>query len=212
MEEPLPWSVCEEDVMKPPDAPAATVVIVPGLRDEVADHWQTLLAARLREQGRPVRAVRAMGRDDLDCGTRLAAIEQAVQSAAAPVVLVAHSAGVVMVAHWARRTRLAVRGALLAAPPDFEQAMPDGYPTLAALAAGGWLPLPRDRMPFTSIVAASRNDPLARFERVAGMAQAWGSRLVDLGDVGHLNPAAGFGPWPRATEFIDGLAHPPAPR
>lgn len=196
--------------MKPPDVSAATVVIVPGLRDQVADHWQTLLAAQLHAQGRPVHAVAAMGRDDLDCATRLAAIEQAVQSATAPVVLVAHSAGVVMVAHWARRTRLAVRGALLAAPPDFEQAMPDGYPTLAALAAGGWLPLPRGRLPFTSIVAASRNDPLARFERVADMAQGWGSRLVDLGEVGHLNPAAGFGPWPRAIEFINELATGPS--
>ncbi|MFX5801282.1 alpha/beta hydrolase, partial [Acinetobacter baumannii] len=33
----------------------------------------------------------------------------------------------------------------------------------------------------------------------------WGSRLVDLGDVGHLNPAAGFGPWLQAQALIDAL-------
>jgi predicted alpha/beta hydrolase family esterase len=38
------------------------------------------------------------------------------------------------------------------------------------------------------------------------LAHAWGSRLVDLGNVGHLNPASGYGPWPRAEAFIRELA------
>lgn len=184
---------------------AATILIVPGLRDDVAEHWQTLLAAQLRAQGRAVHAVPAMGRGDLDCAARVAAIEREAQAIEGPIVVVAHSGGVVMLVHWARQTRRAVQAALLATPPDFDQPMPAGYPTLAALDAGGWLPVPRERLPFPSIVAASRNDPLGRFERVADLARAWGSRLVDLGAVGHLNPASGFGPWPRAVEFIDEL-------
>ncbi|GAA0928003.1 MULTISPECIES: RBBP9/YdeN family alpha/beta hydrolase [Streptomyces violaceusniger group] len=64
-------------------------------------------------------------------------------------------------------------------------------------------------MPFPSIVAASTNDPLAAFESVAGLARAWGSHLVDLGPVGHLNPAAGYGAWPRAEEFIRELSRVP---
>ena len=83
-----------------------------------------------------------------------------------------------MLAHWARSTRRPVLGALLATPPDFERPMPEGYPTIADLAAGGWLPVPRERLPFPSIVAASRNDPLGSFDRVAGLARDWGSRLV----------------------------------
>jgi predicted alpha/beta hydrolase family esterase len=54
-------------------------------------------------------------------------------------------------------------------------------------------------------VAASTNDPLAEFERVVELARAWGSRLVGLGEVGHLNPAAGFGPWPRAMDLLHEL-------
>ena len=73
---------------------------------------------------------------------------------------------------------------------------------MEALQAGGWLPVPRDRLPFPSIVAASRNDPLGRIDRVMELARDWGSRLVDLGEVGHLNPASGFGEWPRAEELI----------
>jgi hypothetical protein len=34
------------------------------------------------------------------------------------------------------------------------------------------------------------------------MAQDWGSSFVDLGEVGHLNPAAGFGEWPMAETLI----------
>jgi hypothetical protein len=180
----------------------ATVLIVPGLRDAVASHWQTLLAARLHAQGRPVCEVAPMGRADLDCAARVAAIEAAATAIAGPIVIVAHSGGCVMLAHWARQTRRAVRGALLAVPPDFERPMPAGYPTVAELDDAGWLPLPRQALPFRSIVAASRNDPLADFDRVAGMAQAWGAALVDLGEVGHLNPASGYGDWPGADDFI----------
>ena len=97
-----------------------TVLIVPGLRDAVAEHWQTLLEERLRVAGRPVAGVLPMGRDDLSCSARVAAIERTAQSIEGPIVVVAHSGGCIMLAHWARRTRRAVRGALLATPPDFE--------------------------------------------------------------------------------------------
>ena len=84
--------------------------------------------------------------------------------------------------------------------------MPSGYPSLDALRVSGWLPVPRTRLPFRSIVAASRNDPLAGYDRVVELAAGWGSELVDLGEVGHLNPASGYAEWPRADEFIDALS------
>lgn len=187
-----------------------TILIVPGLRDDVAQHWQTLLAARLPR----VRTVPPMGRADLDCAKRVAAIERAVAAIEGPVIAVAHSGGVNMFVHWvaqwvaqgAARHPRAIRGALLATPPDFEQPLPAGYPTMDELRTGGWLPVPRIALPFPSIVAASRNDPLGRIGRVAELAQGWGSRFVDLGDVGHLNPASGFGVWPQAEQFINELS------
>lgn len=184
------------------DAP--TVLIVPGLRDHVAQHWQTLLALQLPR----VVAVPPIGREDLDCQRRVNAIEACARSVEGPLVVVAHSGGCIMVAHWAHQTKRAVHGALLATPPDFEVPMPEGYPGIQALTRGGWLPVPRERLPFPSIVAASRNDPLGGFVRVSALAHAWGSRLVDLGEVGHLNPASGFGPWPLAHAFIEQLARP----
>ncbi|MBC5786137.1 alpha/beta hydrolase [Ramlibacter sp. USB13] len=179
-----------------------TVLIVPGLRDHVAQHWQTLLAGQLAK----VVTVPPMGREDLDCAARVEAIERAAQQVQGPLIVVAHSGGCIMVAHWAQRTRRSVQGALLATPPDFEAPMPEGYPAIAALREGGWLPVPRTLLPFRSIVAASRNDPLGSWSRVATLARDWGSELVDLGPVGHLNPASGHGPWPLAHAFIEKLA------
>jgi predicted alpha/beta hydrolase family esterase len=176
----------------------ATVLIVPGLRDHVPEHWQTLLASRLPCS----RSVAPMGRANLDCAARVEAIEQQAAAIEGPIILVAHSAGVLSAVHWAQQTTRSVRGALLAVPPDFEWPMPKGYPSMAALYTAGWLPVPRQPLPFRSIVAASRNDPLAKFEQVAALAQGWGSKLVDLGEVGHLNPASGFGDWPAGDALI----------
>ena len=182
--------------------PGATVLIVPGLRDEAPDHWQTLLAARIAQAV----TVKPMGRVDVDLRKRLDAIETAASAIEGPLVIVAHSAGCIMLAHWARETKRPVLGALLAAPPDIGTPMPAGYPTVESLQAAGWFPVPREPLPVASIVAASRNDPLARFDYVSDLAAVWGARLVDLGRVGHLNPASGYGDWPKAEEFVAELA------
>jgi predicted alpha/beta hydrolase family esterase len=59
---------------------------------------------------------------------------------------------------------------------------------------------------FPSIVAASTNDAIGDYERVRGLADAWGSRFIGIGPVGHLNPAAGYGDWPGAEGLLDLLA------
>jgi len=89
-----------------------TILIVPGLREHVPNHWQTLLAAKLPK----VLSVAPLETDKLSCTARVDAIERAMVKIDGPVIIVAHSAGAMMVAHWAA-TRIAskVRGALLAA-------------------------------------------------------------------------------------------------
>lgn len=178
-----------------------TILIVPGLRDHVEDHWQTILAAELPK----VRSVAPLEHDKLSCAARVEAIEHALAGIEGPVIIVAHSAGVMMVAHWAQRENRAIQGALLVAPADVATPMPAGYPTRDQLDSQGWLPIPRARLPFPSILVASSNDPLTRLERARTFAQDWGSRLVELENVGHLNPASGHGHWPMAQELIQQL-------
>ncbi|MBP0590668.1 alpha/beta hydrolase [Paraburkholderia sp. LEh10] len=178
-----------------------TILMVPGLRDHVAQHWQTLLEKKLSKAA----SVPPLEHDKLSCAARVAALDAALAKIDGPVILVAHSAGVMITVQWAQRHKRKIHGALLAAPADLETPLPAGYPTIDALAQNGWHPVARTPLPFPSIVGASRNDPLAKFERVEAMAKDWGSSLVDLGEVGHLNPAAGFGEWPMAEMLIHEL-------
>ena len=179
-----------------------TVLFVPGLRDHVAEHWQTLL-----EQQIPgARCVPRMEHDKLSREAWVRELDRSIAAIDGPPILVAHSAGCMITVHWALRHKRPIKGALLAAPPDFGAPLPAGYPTQETLLDNGWLPTPRSRLHFPSIVAASTNDPLASYERVESFAASWGSRLVNVGAVGHLNPSAGYGEWPRAMDFIRELS------
>lgn len=173
-------------------------LFVPGLRDHHETHWQTLLAARLPRS----RLVPPMGKKNISCADRVAAMEREAQAIQGPLVIIAHSAGVIATVHWAQQTRRAVTGALLATPPDLEKQLPSEYPSLESMRAGGWLPVPAGPLPFKSIVAASRNDPLAGFARVTELARGWGSQLTDIGEVGHLNPVSGYGEWNGADALL----------
>lgn len=179
----------------------ATVLIIPGLRDHVAEHWQTHLQSRLAK----VRSVPPLQTDKLNCSKRLEAIQMQLEQIDGPVILVAHSAGVLMTVHWAAHyysKQQQIQAALLVTPPDLNATWPENYPTSKALNEQGWTPLPQQKLPFSSLVVASRNDPLASYDAVMKMAQHWGSQVLDLGGVGHMNPAAGFGPWLEAEQLI----------
>ena len=188
-----------------------TIVLVPGLRGHVEDHWQTRLAARLPN----ARVVQSFGRAKRDLAGRVADLEEAVAGTGGPVTIVAHSAGCLVTVHWARlhgpsrpgheQYDVPVRGALLATPPDLARPLPAEYPSLDELREHGWLPIPRAPLPFASVVAASTNDTLGDHERVRALARAWGSRFIGIGPVGHLNPASGYGEWPGAEAVLDVL-------
>lgn len=185
-----------------------TVLIVPGLRGHVPEHWQTLLAAELSSENIPNLTVPPLELDGLSCAARVAAIEAALAGIAGPVVLVAHSAGVLMVAHWAARhmrhtQRIRpIAGALLVTPPDLDAPWPPNYPSPDVLRTQGWAPPPDGPLPFPSILCASDNDHLASPEAVRRMAAGWGSEVLELGMAGHMNPASGHGHWPQALPLV----------
>jgi hypothetical protein len=69
----------------------------------------------------------------------------------------------------------------------------------------GFVPVPRTRLPFASIVVASADDVFCDLAYSRALADAWGSRFVDVGPHGHINTDAGFGPWPAGEALLDEL-------
>ena len=72
-------------------------------------------------------------------------------------------------------------------------------------------PFEARRLGVPSILIGSETDPWMPLAGSRELAQRLGSAFVNLGDAGHINTAAGFGPWPRAKYFVDTLVHCAAP-
>jgi predicted alpha/beta hydrolase family esterase len=180
------------------------VLTVPGLWNSGPQHWQTYWEAEHPEWRRvPQRDWDHPARDEW-----VATLDEAVRSFPTPPVLAAHSLGCGLVAHWAAAKLggisgsggIGVRGAFLVAPSDVEA---PSYPPDAR----GFEPMPLARLPFPSLLVASTNDEYVTLERAAHFAEAWGSRLVVLGPAGHINGAAGYGPWPEGQKLFLDFCH-----
>lgn len=172
------------------------ILILPGYAGSEDGHWQARWAERL-STGRLVL------QDDWhrpDGPAWRDRIVEAVAGATRPVVLIAHSLGVVATVQAVPRFPAGVvRGALLVAFPDVERT-PNLPPSVTAFA-----PVPRDPLPFASVLVASRNDPYCAYDRAEGFASAWGAALVDAGESGHINVASGHGPWPEGLMRLAGF-------
>lgn len=62
--------------------------------------------------------------------------------------------------------------------------------------------MPRLHLNFPSLVVGSLNDHYMHFDRLQVLCKRWGSRLVDLGQAGHINIASGFGRWPAGYDLL----------
>jgi hypothetical protein len=174
------------------------ILIVPGLSGSGPDHWQQRWA-------RTLKTAREVEQDNWVDPTREAwvgrIIEAAVQSAR-PAVIVAHSLGVAAVAHAAQvMPKGFLSGAFLVAPADVDN--PSDWPMTEGpqfdTYGSGFAPLPLQKLPFPSVLIASSNDPYCRIDRATSLAEAWGSTLVEGGELGHINSASGHGPWPEGV-------------
>lgn len=173
----------------------ADILIIPGWSSSGEDHWQSrwqraLKTARRVEQADWLNPAR---------GPWVARIHDEIAASQKPVVLVAHSLGVIAtVAALAERTEPKVAGAFLVAPADVERA--SEWPVTQGFtfdpAVTGFREVPRARLTVPSAVVASRNDPYCTIARAQEFAAAWGSRFFDAGETGHINAASGHGPWP----------------
>ena len=165
----------------------SNVLILPGWQNSGPDHWQSrwermhgYQRVQQHDWQRPLR------------GDWIARLEDVLLSCTEPAVLVAHSLGCLTVAAWAQHSRNTslVKAAMLVAPPD--TARED-----IAQMLPGWV-VPLQQLPFDSTMFASSTDPFCDLAQAQRFALAWGSRLIDIGPLGHINADSGLGDWPEA--------------
>ncbi len=167
-------------------------IILPGLGNSGPQHWQSWLAGQISPLVR-------VEHQNWEQPTLADWIDTAAATIAAHpgAILVAHSLSCSLVAHLvARHLVPGVRGALLAAPADIESH------TAAPPEVWNFGPIPLQPFPFPTLLVASHTDPLCPMPRAEQFAAAWGAELVDVGDAGHINAAAGFGPWPALLPLL----------
>lgn len=171
------------------------ILIVPGLSGGTPDHWYSRWEQKLP-------TARRVAQEDWhhpDLARWTGELIAAVAAAPKPTILVAHSLGVLTVAHAADSIAERVVGAFLVAPPSAA--------TVRGIAAidPAFADVPEGPLPFPAVLVASRDDPYAGYEESEALAAAWGIELVDAGASGHLNDESGHGPWPEGLMRFAGF-------
>src|SRR3954451_9463058 len=100
------------------------VLVLAGIGNSGPQHWQSLWQRRHPQWQR----VNLGNWDNPDCEDWVRALDVAVEACLSPPLLLAHSLGCLLVAHWAHRSVLVPEGAFLVAVPD---PLSHGYPTKA---------------------------------------------------------------------------------
>ena len=184
----------------------APTVILHGWQGNEPEHWQTWLAAQLAEADREVRYPELPDADQPERGAWLAALKSTLNGLPDDTFdVVCHSLGVLLWLHHVhagggpRPARVA-----LVAPPSPHSDVVELAPFLPA-------PLDVDLVRHAAdgtVLVCSNDDPYCP----EGAALAYGRPLKMPTTVipggGHLNVAAGFGPWPAMLDWCgrDNLA------
>lgn len=164
----------------------ADILILPGLGGIKPGHWQTLWAEKMATAA----IVEQAEWWEPNADDWIDTIIQAAQLTDRPIVFVAHSTSVSALVHAAPRLPDNVRVAFLVAPTDVEES------PAAPEAIHVFRPIPRDPLPFPSMLVASSNDPFVTLDRAVEFANCWGSDFHQAGEAGHINVDSGHGPWP----------------
>jgi hypothetical protein len=176
-----------------------TVLILPGLYNSGAGHWQTVWEDILPN----ARRVRQRDWNAPDRHEWVARLDAEIREAEGPMILAAHSMGCALTAWWALMHEDdahagKVKGALLVAPPNVER---EDFPVQVV----GFAPMPRKHLPFRTTVVASSDDPWCPLERARNWATDWGASFHDIGPRGHINGDSGLGRWEEGLRWLEEL-------
>ena len=168
------------------------VLVLPGWHNSEPGHWQSEWESIFSNMRRVVQ-------DDWETPVYsdwAARLTEAVAVCRRPVLLITHSLGTALAMRWAQGgdTRR-VAGAFLVAASDR-----DRFDNESDAPIRGFAPMLTSRLPFPSMLLASRNDHRVTFERARFFADAWGSTFVDVGELGHMDTELGL--WPQGLVWL----------
>ncbi|MFD2940204.1 RBBP9/YdeN family alpha/beta hydrolase [Flavobacterium notoginsengisoli] len=167
-------------------------LIVPGLGNSGAEHWQTYF----ENSGDNFYRIDQKEWDAPNCEEWIETIDKKVSEFdPSTVVLIGHSLGCSTIAHWATKYKRQIKGALLVAPSDLE-APQYSFPAV------GFAPIPLVQINFNTIVVASSDDIWVSLERAKFFADNWGSEFINIGDAGHINVSSGHTNWEEGLEIL----------
>lgn len=176
---------------------AHKVLIIPGLGGSGSDHWQT----RWEDERLDCQRVEQADWHNPNPLGWICTIDAAIKQADCPIIIVAHSLGCLAVSAWAALSRIDPAkpiAAMFVAPCDPCQIGANPAITRFGLVS-------QQRLPITSVLVASANDPYATLGRSGSFATIWGSRLIEAGELGHINAQSNLGAWAWGQNILDGL-------
>ena len=174
-------------------------VIVPGVGGSEHDHWQSWLQRQLKSCSR-------VQQQDWNKPVLHEWVEQfikTVQAIQEPIQIVAHSFGcLTTVAALAQHPELnqKIKNLVLVAPANPARFGDDGFARESQNDYQQYFHQLKLQVPTQMII--SENDPWLNFQDALQLAKAWKIRPKNLGQVGHINVASGFGPFPEIYDFL----------
>lgn len=175
-----------------------TTIFVAGYGNSVNGHWQEIW----HKQSTNSYWVEQQDWEHPNRDDWVETLNKLVQSIEGPILFITHSLGGSTINEWAQQYTANILGALIVAAPDVQR-----YDFPKEITGYGNLPL--NALPFPSLMLSSSNDPYASLERALLFAKHWGSKFINVGDLGHINTASNIENWPEGkkhlTQFIDSL-------
>jgi len=168
-------------------------LVVPGLGGSGLEHWQGRWTAKNANH----RMVQQRDWNRPDPAAWVASLETYVSAFPPPSILVAHSLGCALVAHWAiNGSTERVAAAMLVAPADVDS---DAH---TPAECRPFAPIPLEPLPFPAVLVYSRDDPFISADRARYFAQAWGATPFEAGALGHINEESDLGDWPDGEKIL----------
>lgn len=169
--------------------------IIPGLGNSGEEHWQT----HFENSDKNFQRINQLEWDAPNCNEWMKNIDEVVSKYdPSTVILIGHSLGCITIANWAKQYGRKIKAALLVAPSDIES---PAY----SFTSSGFTPIPLDKINFKTIVVTSSDDPWVSSSRAKYFAESWGSKLINIGNAGHINTASGYGNWQEGLNILKTL-------